>query len=82
MLQKLGGQFFADSFAAVLYPVWFVLAPAVSIAVAVLGMRICGVLLPNLLHMVSGGRIVARPAAQAEAASADAPMELASTRTV
>jgi len=82
MLQELSGRFIADSSMSVLYPLWFVLAPAVSIAAAVVGMRLCGRLLPNILHMVSGGRIVARPKASAQVQSGETELELAPTRSV
>lgn len=82
MLQELSGLIIADSSIMVLYPMWFVLAPAVSIAAAVLGMRLCSVLLPNLLHMISGGRILAQPRPHAPIGSADASLELASTRSI
>jgi len=61
MLQELSRVIVAASDVSVLYPAWFVLAPAVSIAASVLGMRLCGLLLPNFLqnfmHMFSGGAI-------------------------
>jgi len=49
MLQELSGLIITNSDVLMLYPVWFVLAPAVSIAATVLGMRMCGLLLPNFL---------------------------------
>ena len=63
MLQELTGLFDINSTFTAFYPIWFVLAPAVSIAASVLGMRLCGLLLPNLLQIVSGGRLVQKPKA-------------------
>jgi len=81
MLQELGGLIVINSAFTVFYPVWFVLAPAVSIAASVLGMRLCGFLLPNVLHLFSGGRIVPPPQATPAVDSSEALLELVSTRS-
>ncbi len=82
MLQELSGLFSTESALSVLYPVWFVIAPAVSIAASVLGMRLCGVLLPGLLQTFSGGRIVPQRETTLQVDSGDATLELASTRSI
>jgi len=81
MLQELSGLIVISSAISVLYPAWFVLAPAVSIAAAVLGMRLCGFLLPNLLHLFSGGRIVPQPQATPQLDTGDATLEFAPTES-
>jgi len=50
MLQEVSGLIITNPAVTVLYPVWFVLAPAVAIVASVLGMRLGGLLLPNLLQ--------------------------------
>jgi len=81
VLQELSSLVSVDASVMRLFPVWFIFAPAVSIAAAVLGMRLCSYLLPNLLHMISGGRIVASPLKQVDANSQSASPILADARS-
>lgn len=86
MLQEVSGLIITNPAVTVLYPVWFVVAPAVAIIASVLGVRLCGLLLPNLLqnfvHVVSGGRISPSPETPIDAHPGDeASLQLAPTRS-
>lgn len=82
MAQEFVGLVITDSRLTMLYPVWFLLAPAFCIVAAVWGVRFCHYVLPNLIHVISGGRMAATVLSKTDLPAGAVPPLLATTRQV